>query len=206
MAADVAQRLIKRYLKELRDSTRGLTRGERRELITQIDEHIRTALPPNPTEAQVRDVLERLGEPDEIVTEQYGARASPTAMGAQAVSAIVLLLIGGFLAGIGWIAGVVLLWTSHAWTVRDKLVGTLILPGGLGGSLYLASAFFLSAGGACFGGKLSRSGHVVGAIQRCTPAPSTAHIVLDVALLTLTVGAPIATAVFLARRARPLPA
>ena len=30
-----------------------------------------------------------------------------------------------------WLVGVVLLWRSRAWTARDKLIGTLLIPGGL---------------------------------------------------------------------------
>ena len=97
----------------------------------------------------MRDVLERLGEPEEIVSGQYGTRARPTGIGAQALTAIVLLLVGGFLFGVGWLVGVVLLWTSRAWTTGEKLIGTLVIPGGLFGSLFLASSLFLTAGETC---------------------------------------------------------
>ena len=50
---------------------------------------------------------------------------------------ILLLLFGGFLVGIGWLIGVFMLWRSSAWTVTDKLVGTLIIPGGLATSAFL---------------------------------------------------------------------
>ena len=208
MEAETSRRLVERYLKELRRASRGLSRGERRELAAQIEEHIDAALArlPAPSEADVREVLERLGEPEEIVAEQYGPRAARGGMGAQAVIAIVLLLIGGFLAGLGWIAGVVLLWTSQVWTVRAKLVGTLILPGGLFGSLVLSS-LFLASGGSCVSGVVRREGgRLVRSVHHCTPGPSTAQVVLYAVLLVLIVGAPIATAVFLARSAHPLPA
>jgi hypothetical protein len=42
-----------------------------------------------------------------------------------------LLLLGGFVAGIGWIAGVVLLWASDTWSTREKVMGTLLFPFGL---------------------------------------------------------------------------
>lgn len=42
-----------------------------------------------------------------------------------------LLLLGGFLLGIGWFVGIGLLWTSNTWRLRDKLLGTFVLPGGL---------------------------------------------------------------------------
>lgn len=36
-----------------------------------------------------------------------------------------LVSIGAF-TGIGWLVGVVFLWTSKAWTRRDRLTGTLV--------------------------------------------------------------------------------
>ena len=51
------------------------------------------------------------------------------------VQAVFLLLIGGFLAGVGWIYGVYLLWTSPSWSRAQKLLGTLVLPGGFVGSV-----------------------------------------------------------------------
>jgi hypothetical protein len=47
------------------------------------------------------------------------------------ISALVLLLIGGFVFVIGWIVGVILLWTSPRWLWGEKLLGTFVLPGGL---------------------------------------------------------------------------
>jgi len=149
MDAKSSQHLVEQYLKELRAASRGLSRGERRELAAQIEEHIRAALAimPAPGEAGVREILERLGDPEEIVAEQYGPHGARAGIGAQAVTAIVLLLVGGFLAGIGWIAGVVLLWTSQVWTTREKLIGTLVVPGGLFGAFFVASALLVTSVG-----------------------------------------------------------
>lgn len=47
------------------------------------------------------------------------------------VTAMVLLLAGGFVMLLGWLAGCVLLWVSPRWRWPDKLVGTLVWPGGL---------------------------------------------------------------------------
>jgi hypothetical protein len=59
------------------------------------------------------------------------------------VAAIVLLLIGGLIVPlVGWLVGVVLLWVSNAWNVRDKVIGTVFVPGGLG----LAGFVILLAG------------------------------------------------------------
>ncbi|MFG2940079.1 hypothetical protein [Streptomyces sp. NPDC048282] len=45
--------------------------------------------------------------------------------------AIILLVeAGAFLFAVGWLTGVLMLWTSRQWRTRDKLVGTLFVPGG----------------------------------------------------------------------------
>jgi hypothetical protein len=41
------------------------------------------------------------------------------------------LLIGTLAFGVGWIVGLVLLWSSPTWRLREKLLGTLLIPGGL---------------------------------------------------------------------------
>jgi hypothetical protein len=46
-------------------------------------------------------------------------------------STIVLLMLGAFFVGIGWVVGVVALWRSRVWTVPEKLIGTFLWPGGL---------------------------------------------------------------------------
>jgi hypothetical protein len=61
-------------------------------------------------------------------------------------SALTLVLIGGFFLGIGWIVGVVLLWRSKSWTVTDKLIGTLLWPGGLVTGLIFAVVYFNRGG------------------------------------------------------------
>lgn len=45
--------------------------------------------------------------------------------------ALVLLTLGSLVSWVGWAGGVLLLWTSDRWSRRDKLLGTLVLPGGL---------------------------------------------------------------------------
>jgi len=52
-----------------------------------------------------------------------------------------LVLFGGFLAFIGWVVGVSMLWSSPTWSVRSKLLGTLLFPGGL----FSAAALMWSA-------------------------------------------------------------
>jgi len=73
------------------------------------------------------------------------------------------------------------LWTSEAWTLRDKLIGTLMIPGGL--TTVLVASVMTASGGASGRGQ-SSSGDT-----------------LSIALFVLVAIAPIITAVYLARRA-----
>ena len=54
------------------------------------------------------------------------------------IGALVLLTLGSVVSWVGWLGGVLLLWTSDRWTRRDKLVGTLVLPGGLAAAWWFA--------------------------------------------------------------------
>ena len=54
------------------------------------------------------------------------------------VVALVMLLVGGLiLPVIGWFVGVVFLWISETWSTGEKLLGTLLVPGGLALPLFL---------------------------------------------------------------------
>jgi hypothetical protein len=202
MSTTASQQLVENYLNGLRGASRELPREERGELRAQIEEHLRDALPTDPSEAMTRTVLERLGDPTELVAEhldRLGLRARR--VGTQEWAAIILLLIGGFIFFVGWIVGAVLLWTSRAWTAREKLVGTLVVPGGLAVGLWLG--LFVGSSTIQCG---SSGGPSRPTITRCTPGPSTLHQVLVAALVVALIIAPIATAIFLARRARAVPA
>jgi hypothetical protein len=111
-------------------------------------------------------------------------------------AAIILLLFGGFVFVVGWFAGLVLLWSSRAWNTRDKWIGTLVIPGGLATALVVG----LIVGGSTTNRYCSG---FPGGVQHCTNAggPSTGASVLGVVVLAICVLAPIATSVYLARRA-----
>jgi hypothetical protein len=123
--------LARDYLKRLKKAARRLPRARRKELLREVEAHLSEALPPGTGEAEAQNVLERLGEPAEIVAEAGTGQALAARAGMHEWLAIPLLLIGGFIVIIGWLGGVVLLWTSRVWTLRDKLIGTLVVPGGL---------------------------------------------------------------------------
>jgi hypothetical protein len=152
-------RLVADYLARLAAAAASLPADRRAELIEEISLHIAEARAVLPTagagaSSAVSEVLERLGRPEDIVraaAEDAATDAAPLtpAAGTRApgmrvarrsafdIGTVVLLLVGGLLIGLGWIAGVVMLWASPRWRISDKLLGTLVWPGGLAAVLAL---------------------------------------------------------------------
>ncbi|MEO8290085.1 MAG: DUF1700 domain-containing protein [Gaiellaceae bacterium] len=196
--SSTADKLVDDYLKRLNRELRGLPRARRRELLDEISEHIsegRASLA-GESEADIRTLLDRLGDPEDIAAEaaeRFGL--APRRAGWKEVAALVLLPIGGVLLPVlGWFIGVVLLWISDAWSTRDKLVGTLLLPGGL--LLPLALGVFATGANGCeapVGGD-------------CPPDTTGAGDFMATALFVVLLLVPIVTTVYLARRVGRTPA
>ena len=135
--------LIEEYLGRLEAAARTLPSERRAELLADIKEHIRITLSQSQDqgEATVRTILDRVGAPEDIAREAgAGLEAVSPAhqttgrrrVGAFELVTVILLLIGGIvLPVLGWVVGAVLLWASARWTTRDKVIGTLVFPGGL---------------------------------------------------------------------------
>jgi hypothetical protein len=124
--------LISDYLQRVRSAGRQLPRDSRDELVAQLEEHLRDAAPSGSSRADVLAALDQLGEPEVIVAEESRRLGiAPARAGGREWAAIALLLVGGVILPIvGWLVGAYLLWTSRVWSIRDKLLGTLVLPGG----------------------------------------------------------------------------
>ncbi len=181
------------YLDRLDHAARRLPRGERRELVEDISAHLAEATNAGMSDAEALTVLERLGDPEDIVDAQLPDEPyRADRRGAHEWAAIFLLLFGGFLFFFGWVVGLILLWSSRAWNTRDKLIGTLIVPGGLATVLPLLLVTSSTQMCSSFNG----------GPQHCTGGPSTTHQILSIALLAFLVLGPICTSVYLARRAR----
>jgi len=195
--AGAQDKLISDYLADLRRAARGVPRRRRRELLSEIEEHIREATGEGAGEVDTRNALERLGDPDRIVAAELERQGTAASSGALEWAAVVLLLVGGFLAGIGWIVGVVMLWSSRFWTLRDKLIGTFLVPGGLFGALIFLSSRVSGSQICTSGGGPGRA-----TVTRCTPhhAPLVSVILVGVAIIVVI--APIFTAFYLGRRIR----
>lgn len=196
------------YLDRLRHAAGHLSRGSRRELLDDVEAHLLETTSAAMSDAEVLTVLDRLGDPEEIVeAQQPSAPAGSESAGAREWSAIVLLLFGGFIFGVGWLVGLVLLWSSRLWTTRDKWIGTLFIPGGYATALIVALA---AAGSGSTSGRVCSgyapetvNGHVVsaGRIIHCTGGGSSGLSVLTIVIAALLLLAPLASAVYLGRRA-----
>ncbi|MFP5352392.1 MAG: DUF1700 domain-containing protein [Actinomycetota bacterium] len=188
-----------RYLKELDRALAGLPDARRREIVGEIQSHIEEAVPPGATDADVRNALGDLGDPDFIAAdafERFGI-TRPKA-GALEGFAIALLLVGGVLLPIlGWIIGVVLLWVSRAWTLRDKLIGTLVVPGGLALAFYFG--LFATGGSSSCTTQVEETGGIGTPVTICS-GETVGPGFLWTMLLVVLIVAPIATAVYLGRR------
>lgn len=138
MTAPHASDIINGYLARLEAEAADLPRTDRRDLVEGVRGHIEEvrAEMPDETDADLLNLLDRLGHPSDLVEEErqrLGLRATePSRIGLLEIGALVLTPLL-------WPIGVILLWTSSAWNVRDKLIGTLVPPGGL------YTAFFVVA-------------------------------------------------------------
>jgi len=186
--------LVEDYMDRLDRAARTLPRGERRELIAEIRAHLSETIDPKMSDAEVLTVLDQLGDPEEIVEAEQPESLPDDRRGTHEWAAIFLLLLGGFVFGVGWIAGLILLWSSRAWTTADKLIGTFIVPGGLAAGIFALGIGTVGVSEVCSG---SNPGPA-----HCTGGPSTAGTVAAVAILAVSVIGPFVTAVYLARRAR----
>lgn len=205
-------KLVERYLKHLEVELDDLPRDRRREIVDEISGHIAEARAglEHETEADVRNILEGLGDPADIAEDarerfevQPPRAAQPFKPGWMEIAALVFLLVGGLIIPFfGWIIGVVLLWVSNAWNVRDKIIGTVFVPGGL--VLPLGLALFSSgvSGGTC-GPVISGSGRAITAAPCSYGGDSTNYFGI-VALIVLIV-IPIVTTAYLAYRLRQQP-
>lgn len=150
MTTSPVDHVVTDYLKRLEAAAASLPPARRMELLQEIREHIEAARAAGAAadEATVRTMLDRLGEPEDIVAAAL--ESSPDAEPVRVVeqpstglelAAALLLTVGSFIPLIGWAVGAVLLWGSRRWSTREKLLGTLVVPGGPGMALWLGLFF-----------------------------------------------------------------
>ncbi|MCL8208390.1 MAG: hypothetical protein K6V97_10015 [Actinomycetia bacterium] len=198
MARNPADKLVERYLAALDAALGELSDAQRRQILQDVADHIRTArsdLAPGDV-AGVRTVLEQLGDPAAIAAEA-GVRRRPRSLGRDAWVPW-LLLLGGFLFGAGWLLGLVLLWTSPTWRLPDKLLGTFVWPGGWFG---VALTFGWTGSSRLCSGVPGHPG-----TWHCVASGPSLPWPAGVLLLLVGIAAPLGAAVHLERRRRLGPA
>ncbi|MCL4521407.1 MAG: hypothetical protein M1415_07465 [Firmicutes bacterium] len=175
-------RLIAQYLARVQQVLHDLPKERRDVIVDGLREHIQAARSAmaHEDEAAIRQMLEDLGDPTAIRAESglpplsqndWGARWAPW-----------LLLLGGFIFFAGWFAGVVLLWNSSAWSTRDKIVATLIWPGGLAAVFVVGGLAWVVPVASCIGSA---------GICSAEAGPSPARSVVTALLAIVLIAAPI---------------
>jgi hypothetical protein len=146
MTAPHADQLIEGYLARIQAAAGDLPAGARNELLDDIRSHVAEARSrePEETNASIHNILDRLGEPDAVVAE---ARQRPDIAGAGPTVSLpspyrpgILEIAALILLPFFWFIGVILLWVSPAWNLRDKIIGSLLPPGGYIGIAILRAA------------------------------------------------------------------
>jgi hypothetical protein len=203
--------MVRDYLGRLYAAGWRLDPARRDELVAEVREHVEAALRAEGEaghhgEAAVRNVLDRLGSPEEIARvaieqdEPVAAISATPAPEGQAVSlrdisTILLLMFGGFLFAVGWFAGVLLLWTSPRWRTRDKWFGTLVWPFGYAGIFLVSAIGGLAATSESTCTPTSQAGE--GAHQTCTSSGFSLPPWLGITVLVIMLLAPVAVGIHL---------
>lgn len=205
MSMNKVDRLVEDYLQRLDGAARDLPAERRAELLDEITQHIEDARTAGADDAAaVRNTLDRLGSPGDIADAARQESSSPLAEVPQAgsshleLAAVLLLTLGSVLLPLlGWLIGAVLLWASARWTTREKLLGTLVLPGGLVPVLYLAFGVGLPCVTSSFSDAQGRVTVLQDTCSNRFPPPALGALATLVLLL-----APLAVAAWLLKRAR----
>ncbi|MEO7982299.1 MAG: hypothetical protein ABI807_15570 [Sporichthyaceae bacterium] len=201
---------VREYLERLRAEGWHLPPDRLEEMVDDVRAHVREAVAAGVAAGDdagvaARNALERLGAPAEIVraeAEQSGVPTGPEPVPARPGAmvrygepvAIFLLMFGAFLLVVGWLVGVLLLWLSPSWRLREKALGTLVWPFG-----YLGVG--LAAGLVTYTESCVSTGTAAGGadITTCTggpPYPGWVGVLIGIGVLV----APVAVAAVLWRR------
>ena len=143
MTAPHATQIVEGYIARLESELDTAPADRRRELLADVRGHITEARLglEHETDADLLNILDRLGEPAELAGEAMEATSaqtvasdssySTTAWGWIELAAILLVILA-------WPAGIILVWLSRFWGIRDKAVVTALgaVPFSLGFPLF----------------------------------------------------------------------
>jgi uncharacterized membrane protein len=209
---------IATYLEALGRALYGLPEPSRSEVYDEIRQHIDDQLAERGDDANaVPEILDRLGDPNDIAREAGAGYVAPDGYpGAypgysmpprrsrlHEIFAVILLAIGGFVFVIGWVVGAVLLWTSDRFTRADKIIGTVLVPGGFAtgflalvigvGAPVSAQTCYSTSSPAVNGGTVQLTNH-------CTGGVSTTTSIIAIVVTVIMLFGPLYTVIRLSRR------
>lgn len=207
MSIPLADRLVSDYLERLNAALADVPPDRRNEIVGEIRSHIeeqRAALH-DETDADVYNLLERVGEPSELATAARSESRSPAEPRRERGRAGAVEILALVLTPLIWPVGVILLWSSSAWSTRDKMIATLVPPGGYLGLFVGFSILSVAALGATTscGGTVDSQGNAV--IQSCNSnglsgwALGLSEISLVLVTLALFLS-PVLVGIYMARR------
>jgi uncharacterized membrane protein len=127
--------IIQAYLDRVSHELQDLPTRDRDEILDDLREHIHESAGPieYASEADIRNILERLGHPQDVANEASTRHADPPVSEAQpevkseldktpgALEVAAIILTALF-----WPIGVLLAWISQRWKTRDKVIATII--------------------------------------------------------------------------------
>ncbi len=221
MSAPRAEQRVDEYLKRLETELADVPADRREEIVSEIRSHIAeetarggltteadlTARGGLTTEADLYNLLERLGDPAEIASAARPATAGPQPARARFGQAGAIEMLAMILTPFIWPVGVILYWTSSRWRTRDKVIATLIPPGGYPGLLLTVPFLLFSAtvSGGC-GTVTDAEGNLIS--RQCTgwdALPGWEQFVINAAAIAVTVIVlllPVLVAIYMARQLR----
>lgn len=143
MSASHATQIVEGYLARLEAELGSAPADRRRELLADVRGHIMEARVglEQETDADLLNILDRLGEPAELAREATetsavqmvasDSRYPATTWGWIEVAAILLMILA-------WPAGIILVWLSRFWGIRDKAIAAALgaVPFSLGFPLF----------------------------------------------------------------------
>lgn len=199
MTAPHADQLIEGYLARLAAAAADLPKAVRQELLDDVRAHITEARTreTEETDAAILNILDRLGEPATVVAdtrERLGIQA-PQQYRPGALEVLAVILVPFF-----WPVGVILLWMSPAWHWRDKLIGTLVPPGGYMGVAILGLVAVHGGSGGCIIATNPDGTVIQNTCQQM--GPSWLQALIAVVLTIVIYALPLITAGYLAIRLR----
>jgi len=134
-----AQDLVASYLRRLHDAASRLPPERREDLVAEITEHIESAQADGARSvAALREVLDRLGSPGDIVAADIAVDPPPAVAAAPGgarfeLAAVSLLVLAELLFWFPlfavplWLAGVVLVFFGRRWNTADRVLALVVL-------------------------------------------------------------------------------